>query len=59
MAASSSTGPMYVLNIRLKRRGAESFPPSAGQVSFRRSTISGSLMSVCVSSSVPGSSSSR
>ena len=29
--ASSSTGPMNVLNMRLKRRGADSGPPSTGQ----------------------------
>ena len=45
-AASSSTGPMNVLNIRLKRRGAESGPPSTGQRRPSRSTIVGSRRSV-------------
>ena len=44
--ASSSTGPMNVLNIRLNRRGADSGPPSTGQRRPRRSTIPGSRRSV-------------
>ena len=52
--ASSSTGPMNVLNIRLNRRGADSGPPSTGQRSPSRSTIPGSCRSVADRSSAPG-----
>ena len=44
--ASSSTGPMNVLNMRLNRRGADSGPPSTGHRSPSRSTIPGSRSSV-------------
>ena len=57
--ASSSTGPMNVLNMRLNRRGADSGPPSTGQLSPSFSTIPGSWSSVAVRCSAPGSSSSR
>ncbi len=58
--ASSSTGPMYVWNIRLKRRGGDSGPPSTGQTQpepFDR--CSGPVSSVTDRRSAPGSSSSR
>ena len=45
-AASSSTGPMNVLNMRLNRRGADSGPPSSGQRRPSRSTTVGSCRSV-------------
>ena len=58
-AASSSTGPMNVLNIRLKRRGGPSGEPSSGHLRPSSWTMPGSRFCVSVRISVPGSSSSR
>ena len=59
MFASSWTGPMYVWNMRLKRRGADSGPASTGHFRPSRWTTVSSWSSVADSDSAPGSSSSR
>ncbi len=50
---------MYVWNMRLNRRGAESAPPSTGHLRPSRATMPSSRRSVADRLSAPGSSSRR
>ena len=54
MLPSSSTGPMWLVNMRLNRRGGESSVPSLGHSRLSRFVTVSSRRSVWVRLSVPG-----